>query len=1813
MASPSDFSRRSTSTQTFPYPPLTPKLSKAPQHNPYDKFTQDEFDAWIGGITSALKRALGQEDEVISSLEASSKYAEQSISGDEEEVERLIEFTGESSDEEAEASSSYLTVRRVSKGKARDPRDGPGFGKGNQSEPIFIGSDSEEENGDDEDDEVIGAWDSQSGEEEDDEKHDLDWADAESSVQARIRRETQTVIEVKEDNRENEEEDKDENGEEDEFEGHEQQGEDDEDDYEMPSPRQTSSPVLVVDSDEDEVHGTASQGHAFDETRFAMDYLNEDDTPLPSSTSNCVGPHHYRAKQHRHVSFVETTDVGVEEYEDIQPLENDTSFPPHETAPPANEDRSVELLDRWAGPETYAKDYYSGGDVREFSDLSVDFLGMEHEELHQAAVSKEPRQLHNHHQHPMKRHNEVPQAQDVIQLDVDEVDVQPLSEDTSFPPKIAEDNYFQSHQPINIPDPWTGPKTYAEDFYSGGDVRPLQNGTLDPHRLGNNDECVTSTPIPQQEANHIDETDRSEEQPRSNVDAADVPSNAIYESPQLDYTVELPEPWDRPINYEEDHSAEVEAKTTPQMIVNQSGVCNDGDTPIVIVSEDETTSVMPQDATAGTLGDAVKLAQEQSEESAERTLNHTEPLATSGPQDSSGPVTQVEDFNVLFGDITVTGEPQHSVHDQNQDDVPVLEWINDSAFTHDLCASPIADMGQSYIDASISESIQVDSNEEAVKEIAQKLDEGIDVRVPETQLETVEVFAKQTVEAIGQDPNEDHSEAVFCIQNTSETSKVATLPLPSASLGPTEVIEDASPIEHDQEPEITNLRTLAHDETNTGKSHRFEADIDPVLKDDPVPPGIEVVKETNAKVDVGDDEMPLDLDALSKLHRETSTQDTIVKCIKVLDEDPADVTSKGLNFEISEPVIATADSDNSGSILSELQLIVPPSVTPTMTEGLQSVSGNANTTSVGVDVGGFNSQIAPPSQENTLEASADLPVHTNPASTSQSQPLDPMVGSQSFFSIIEPTQAASGSIPDLTVMPPTSETSLTEITLKGQTMPDSLTAQGPIPVNSDMKSVPLDRQKVQLSSRLPSLPVSVPFPHPRPWVGSYPMNVVMHKASDPVLFADPYPASLSTPDDADRGYAMSYEQFLRRNFSSSLNVPGGSTAGRNVADGRIQNQIPVANDPAQDPYEEAPLLRRNHSVKVELASNVDSTLAKHTATLSSSPTSREFVADNTARHTYPKPSDEAALLQQANLTQVELTKDIELTLARPVATALSSSPISQDSDLNSPTNRRSTVFGSAVKDDGDENMAQQSSPLSSPVVEHANGVSTKRVRSPPLEDDLPSILIIKKVHADDQTPVKPKAGPSRKRKRSSSVTMTSLPRTGSSKTFEKSNATSRLPAKSRGSKGKASRMPKGKGKEVGVPPISQGSFDTQSISSRSSSDASAARRMLEPNSRGTSRASSIASTAPSDNSISSVQPSPTLGKGGSFRQPPPPPPPPAPVPLFHRHHHNRPQPSRPVLTQRASLSARQYDHASVEPSSSKQSGSTLYRHPTYSSSPVTRSNCRYHKISIPLDDESDEEGSGDEDVKLVYFLVPGCSLGNQELNREEKIVDHGDAQPSDGLLMTSDLDAYAFNAPLLSVLRLLVGVDMLREGEIYYLPLPGSDWVPRKVRDTSTKAHQSSDGALHVTPRRNSNMSISHVVNPPVSSHGSTSTLAPFRSMKPSSIISQTSSELTEVEDSPQSKRFKSSPVAEEGNARQVEPVSDARPKKSKHLGQDEYRLISQDEDDDADEHAIGRARSNRGNKHGLKRSRTSDVIQEPDIDGQKLKKQKTGVDLRIT
>ena len=144
MSSPYQFTPRvpvaphPTPLSVSAYPSQFQNSTRPPIHNPYDKFTQPEFDAWIGGITGALRKALGQVDE--EPLKDTAPQEDDSLSYPDITVDLSLD------DYPAEDSFAEIKARRVvRKGKARDPREGPGLGVGNRDQPIELGSSSEEE------------------------------------------------------------------------------------------------------------------------------------------------------------------------------------------------------------------------------------------------------------------------------------------------------------------------------------------------------------------------------------------------------------------------------------------------------------------------------------------------------------------------------------------------------------------------------------------------------------------------------------------------------------------------------------------------------------------------------------------------------------------------------------------------------------------------------------------------------------------------------------------------------------------------------------------------------------------------------------------------------------------------------------------------------------------------------------------------------------------------------------------------------------------------------------------------------------------------------------------------------------------------------------------------------------------------------------------------------------------------------------------------------------------------------------------------------------------------------------------------------------------------------------------------------------------------------------------------------------------------------------------------------------------------------------------------------------------------------------
>jgi len=122
---------------------------RPPVFNPYDRFTQPEFDAWIGDITSALKSALSHDAEAevdTPSLRSSSWNTIPDKIGGSLSAERRVQSPAfsEGRDDESALEDSFAQIAsRRAKGKARDPREGPGLGL--KGQPIELSSDSEEE------------------------------------------------------------------------------------------------------------------------------------------------------------------------------------------------------------------------------------------------------------------------------------------------------------------------------------------------------------------------------------------------------------------------------------------------------------------------------------------------------------------------------------------------------------------------------------------------------------------------------------------------------------------------------------------------------------------------------------------------------------------------------------------------------------------------------------------------------------------------------------------------------------------------------------------------------------------------------------------------------------------------------------------------------------------------------------------------------------------------------------------------------------------------------------------------------------------------------------------------------------------------------------------------------------------------------------------------------------------------------------------------------------------------------------------------------------------------------------------------------------------------------------------------------------------------------------------------------------------------------------------------------------------------------------------------------------------------------------
>lgn len=465
---------------------------------------------------------------------------------------------------------------------------------------------------------------------------------------------------------------------------------------------------------------------------------------------------------------------------------------------------------------------------------------------------------------------------------------------------------------------------------------------------------------------------------------------------------------------------------------------------------------------------------------------------------------------------------------------------------------------------------------------------------------------------------------------------------------------------------------------------------------------------------------------------------------------------------------------------------------------------------------------------------------------------------------------------------------------------------------------------------------------------------------------------------------------------------------------------------------------------------------------------------------------------------------------------------------------------------------------------------------------------------DQESPTKPS-----KRKRMSPVQTSSRLTRSMSSGHKKSQADH-----------KAGRIVPGHGRKRRLLDLKDGSSDNGSASS----GAGTAAKLLQCTSANGSRASSIVSSVPSDSS--------------SIQHPPFPP------PLFHAHgtmHHRHrllPLPSVPVQTHTTKMVSpepshnpeRQKDYSSVS-APPRAPSSNVQRLPALTSSPVTRSNCRFHKVSLPK-----EEGG-----PRVCFVVPGCSLGDKELMDEEEIQDHGPATYEDYPRLVGNIEALDFNPYLVGILRQLVGVDLIRENEVFFLLQPGEEAQYKKKGRKSTAGSKlaaslsqsaTTSPQVSVASRRSTMTSISR---PPVSTAGSIATSfgsslseAQLYKHTSSSLFSASGDELSDEEgSSPKLKRRRKESVSDkeiradiEGDNVPQDPLKSSqrsthilKRKRSKRQGVDSaaYKPHPKDvEGSDSGADELGKDRRKTKKIRGKKRSRVADEEQDSQSKRQK-------------
>ncbi|TCD64552.1 hypothetical protein EIP91_003909 [Steccherinum ochraceum] len=1716
---------------------------RAPIHNPYDKFTQDEFDAWIGDITGALKQALGHEElPSITSSNTVRPQSEEVHSGD-------VSAYGDVDDSFAE-----IKARRALKGKERaTEEDFPGSDEAGSPEVVVISSDED-------DDDEEGPFGAGSGAEEYDEQaEDSDeyTSDAEDD---NLDLEVEYELSPDEDPSRRPEtlpEDAEQGEEEDD----EEEDEDREDENGLgPEPPEAGADEEGGDILYDEDAYGEEEGEASE----------EDEDELASSPSKAPEV------------------IELEDSDEDQQDDGDADAEVDESA----DERDVELPDKWEGPSTYAEDFYSGGDIPPGASIesSAHLLPTEMD------ASRLPGMLES----------------------------EDGAEDEVFPPQDAND------RPIDIVDPWDAPQTFAEDLYTGGDIlgdpslltpshltpalstpqaeasfditpaalTPIEAEAADPELFVPSDEGVsgdapepmlsppgtiddtpeqaldpalledvyaeldkvfvmpngalasgmeqTSVPEVAPEVDPSEEPsdshvlhDRSSSPPRMSVtghvdwsfppafQSQSAPSSSLA-LPEASISAPIPEATDQPSNVaevviisddEEDTKPAVEdtgprspSEDTQKPSFGPDEADGEGDAMLVLKDNLQINSSTGQDGTEVANGDVAEVQQEDASPAAFSDVRLASFIALlDSPTDKPSEVgsqftttTAVED--VLAGDLDPRIESRESAalpEDVGFGDLPATPMNVEETDDNDADVFGIlADLSNDAQQAFAGDTTSIFGNGLSAEDY---------LNYPDTE-EAEPIESQRRSADLSEDPSEAHG--TFSMPNSTEGEE---------SFMVTDIL---------------------------GGQHQLQASDDVDANADHAVPTVESVEDTVEEPvlqEVPTEKMEASLPAVQiTAEGEAQTQDIqLVNREKTPDVQSAlrDITSGTPNLSF---IAAEADSEDESPRRRRTRYFLQHSRSATSSE---------------------RGQLTPSSRP-----AKSLPL----AHGTQSQ-----VNLYKQPSLIAPADDAPRTVP-----------------LEVVAEDDEVVSEVPQPAE---QPDPSDENLIQDIQDIDK-PSGSAFPSP---VSADPA------VPDPASVWGSPKATTPQPEEATKNRREEVERAAETGslLKASLKQPVLHSASGLFTPATETDSSPTSPAVPSDGIDESSPDAKVHTASVEDNTDDFPSGLKELIPTEESAGSREI--------SEPSIDDEKVVLDDLDVHDDDADGDLDpeyhgdLAEDFEVQSQIAVPADEVEKEAEDPFKLMGSDSQVAPGEATEEAVADLQS-LSTSASSSVSSVPAEARTEPaiaPTDGD-------EEAHSDLEQPSDNTGEPTRppKRKRMSSPLTPLRP-------------TSPIPIQESEPQ-EAARVHEAAAKDED----DEDDDDVDSIAS--SRDGEVVRRAPRstrpaelPKTRGSSVGDARSGTAEAQLPSLSI---PAL----SVPAPPAPPPLPVlPLPFVHAggvlHHHHGKAPAQPRVVPppkvdrpppKPAYVQKQTSTAGPSQPNPPQQGPSqpptptqmepptptapVPVHPTVSSghlssTPVTRSNCRFHRISIPLD----------EDAPRVFFVVPGCSLTNAELIEEEEIEDHGVATLADNARLVPNVEALNFSEYLIGVLRCLVGVDLLREHELYYLPQEGDNIGLKPKSPTKPKASASARGSASTRTSRNLMQSPSKQVPKRAGSLSTVSSLArtSLSSVGSASVAGSLSGvEESDAEDKPpRAKRRK----AEKRKAPIASSESQSfRARRSKRLSTDAaaYKPEREDSDASSDEDKPKKSRAGKKGQRGLKRARNSDVRQDDHEDGKaKAKKRK--------